>query len=207
MNGQMIYELALVQDRGSHWFVTNVTKNTLDNLADKEEKVLKLSYMSYELIKQALLSGKKVHIQKTALRTNEVLPGEFEILDVAENGELENLKESSIIKVRMLVTPELAKISSFSMYGFIVLNNDLSNAGYFITNDNREEKYLEILETGDEQLIQKLEDYLNYKDEIEQLSSLERRFSQFRKDVLECDSKEKIEVLERNFLEKFYSGF
>lgn len=207
MNGQMIYELALVQDRGSHWFVTNVTKNTLDNLADKEEKVLKLSYMSYELIKQALLSGKKVHIQKTALRTNEVLPGEFEILDVAENGELENFKESSIIKVRMLVTPELAKISSFSMYGFIVLNNDLSNAGYFITNDNREEKYLEILETGDEQLIQKLEDYLNYKDEIEQLSSLERRFSQFRKDVLECDSKEKIEVLERNFLEKFYSGF
>jgi len=207
MNGQMIYELALVQDRGSHWFVTNVTKNTLDNLADKEEKVLKLSYMSYELIKQALLSGKKVHIQKTALRTNEVLPGEFEILDFEKTDILSEYRDSAITKVRMLVTPELAKISGFSLYGFIVLNNDLSNAGYFITNDNREEKYLEILETGDEQLIQKLEDYLNYKDEIEQLSSLERRFSQFRKDVLECDSKEKIEVLERNFLEKFYSGF
>lgn len=207
MNGQMIYDLALVQDRGTHWFVTNVTQNTLDNLADKDEKILKLSYMSHQLIKEALMSGKKVHVQKSALRTNEVLPGEFTIIDGVENNELESLKESSIIKVRMLVTPELAKISGFSMYGFIVLNNDLSNVGYFITNENREEKYLEILETGDEQLIQKLEDYLNYKDEIEQLSGLERKFSKFRKDIQECDSKEKVETLEKNFLEKFYNGF
>lgn len=207
MNGQMIYDLALVQDRGTYWFVTNVTQNTLDNLVNEDEKILKLSHMSHQLIKEALMSGKKVHIQKSALRTTEVLPGEFTITDGLENNELENLKESSIIKVRMLVTPELSKISSFSMYGFIVLNNDLSNAGYFITNNNREEKYLEILETGDEQLIQKLEDYLNYKDEIEQLSSLERKFSQFKKDIQEGDSKEKIETLEGNFLEKFYSGF
>ena len=207
MNGQMIYDLALVQDRGTHWFVTNVTQNTLDNLADKDEKILKLSYMSHQLIKEALMSGKKVHVQKSALRTNEVLPGEFTIIDGVENNELESLKESSIIKVRMLVTPEFAKISGFSMYGFIVLNNDLSNVGYFITNENREEKYLEILETGDEQLIQKLEDYLNYKDEIEQLSGLERKFSKFRKDIQECDSKEKVETLEKNFLEKFYSNF
>jgi hypothetical protein len=207
MNGQIIYDLALVQDRGTHWFVTNVTQNTLDNLVNKDEKILKLSYMSHQLIKEALMSGKKVHVQKNALRTTEVLPGEFTIIDGVENNELENYKESSIIKVRMLVTPELSKISSFSMYGFIVLNNDLSSAGYFITNENREEKYLEILETGDEQLIQKLEDYLNYKDEIEQLSGLERKFSKFRKDIQECDSKEKVETLEKNFLEKFYSDF
>jgi hypothetical protein len=207
MNGQIIYDLALVQDRGTHWFVTNVTQNTLDNLADKDEKILKLSYMSHQLIKEALMSGKKVHVQKSALRTNEVLPGEFTIIDGVENNELESLKESSIIKVRMLVTPELAKISGFSMYGFIVLNNDLSNVGYFITNENREEKYLEILETGDEQLIQKLEDYLNYKDEIEQLASLERKFSKFKKDIIDCDSQESIKTLEEDFLEKFYNGF
>jgi hypothetical protein len=207
MNGQMIYELALVQDRGSHWFVTNVTKNTLDNLADKEEKVLKLSYMSYELIKQALLSGKKVHIQKTALRTNEVLPGEFEILDFEKTDILSEYRDSAITKVRMLVTPELAKISGFALYGFTVLNNDLSNAGYFITNDNREEKYLEILETGDEKLISKLEDYLNYKDEIETVASLERKFQIFRRDVKDASSVEEIKEIENKFLEKFYSNF
>lgn len=207
MNGQIIYDLALVQDRGTHWFVTNVTQNTLDNLADRDEKILKLSYMSHQLIKEALMSGKKVHIQKSALRTNEVLPGEFTIIDGAENNELENYKESSIIKVRMLVTPELSKISGFTLYGFMMLNNDLSSRGYFITNENREEKYLEILETSDEELIQKLEDYLNYKDEIEHLASLERKFSKFRSEINQASSIEEVKKLEETFLDKFYSNF
>jgi hypothetical protein len=152
----IIYDLAIVEDRGPYWFVTNLTQNTLDNLADREEKVVKLSYMSHQLMKEAIQAGKRVHIQKSAMRTNEVLPGEFEIIDLAESDPLEEAKGSSIIKIRMLVTPELSKISGFAMYGFIILNNDLANAGYFITNENREEKYLEILETGDEKLISKL---------------------------------------------------
>jgi hypothetical protein len=202
----MIYDLALVQDRGPNWFVTNITKNTLDSLADKEEKILKLSAVSYEIISGALKDGKKVFIEKNML-TNEVLPFEVNVVENDENNILEDTKNSSIIKIRMLVTPELAKISSFSLYGFTVLNNDLANAGYFITNDNREEKYLEILETGDEKLISKLEDYLNYKDEIETVASLERKFQTFRRDVKDASSVEEIKEIENKFLEKFYSNF
>jgi chromatin segregation and condensation protein Rec8/ScpA/Scc1 (kleisin family) len=93
------------------------------------------------------------------------------------------------------------------MYGFIILNNDLANAGYFITNENREEKYLEILETGDEKLISKLEDYLNYKDEIETVAHLERRFSSFRTEIRAAASVEEVTAIEERFLEKFYAGF
>jgi chromatin segregation and condensation protein Rec8/ScpA/Scc1 (kleisin family) len=107
----------------------------------------------------------------------------------------------------MLVTPDLAKISGFALYGFIILNNDLSNAGYFITNDNREEKYLEILETGDEKLIQKLEDYLNYKDEIEAVAQLERKFATFRTEVRAAATPEEIVEIEQRFLERFYATF
>jgi hypothetical protein len=107
----------------------------------------------------------------------------------------------------MLVTPDLAKISGFALYGFIVLNNDLAANGYFITNENREEKYLEILETGDEKLIAKLEDYLNYKDEIESVASLERKFQAFRAEIKEAVSVEAIKEIEERFLERFYSNF
>jgi hypothetical protein len=202
----MLYDLALVQDRGPNWFVTNVTKNTLDNLADKEEKILKLSAVSYEIISEALKNGKKVFIEKNML-TNEVLPFEVNVVENDENDILEDTKNSSIIKIRMLVTPELAKISSFSLYGFTVLNNDLASSGYFITNANREEKYLEILETGDEELISKLEDYLNYKDEIETIASLERKFSKFKSDLNNCNSVEEVKKVEEIFLENFYSNF
>lgn len=202
----IIYDLAMVQDRGSHWFVTNVTQNTLDNQADKDEKFLRLSYMSHQLIKQALMDGKRVHIHKT-LRTTEVLPGEFDVIDLAESDPIQEARDASVVKVRMLVTPELSKISGFAMYGFIVLNNDLCANGYFITNENREEKYLEILETGDEKLIAKLEDYLNYKDEIEAVAHLERRFTAFRNEIRTANTVEEIKAIEERFLERFYANF
>lgn len=202
----MIYDLAVVEDRGPYWRVVNVQQNTLDNQATTQERVLRLSYMTGRLITEALLAGKVVHIPKT-LRTTEVLPGEFTIIDLEETDEIQEARNASIIKVRMLVTPELSKVSGFALYGFMILNNDLANAGYFITDSNREEKYLEILETGDEKLIQKLEDYLNYKDEISAVASLERRFSTFRTEIRQATTKEEITELESRFLEKFYTNF
>jgi|688.fasta_scaffold550043_2 hypothetical protein len=204
---QMIYELASVQNRGNQWVVTNVMKNSFDNLVNREEKLLKLSYMSYKMIQEALIDKKKVIIFKERMMTDEVLPGEFEIVEEFEEDNLQQVKNSSITKIRMLVTPELSKISGFALYGFIVLNNDLSNEGYFITNDNREEKYLQILETGDEKLISKLEDYLNYKDEIESVSSLERKFSKFSQEIKQCSTEEQVKELEKNFLENFYKSY
>jgi hypothetical protein len=202
----IIYDLATVQDRGSHWFVTNVTQNTLDNQAEKDEKILRLSYMSHQLIKQALMAGKKVHIHKT-LQTGEVLPGEFDIVDLAATDPIQEARDASVVKIRMLVTPDLSKISGFALYGFMILNNDLSSNGYFITNENREEKYLEILETGDEKLIAKLEDYLNYKDEIEAVAHLERRFAAFRNEIRTATTVEEIKAIEERFLERFYANF
>lgn len=202
----MLYELALVEDRGSHWFVTNVTRNTLDNLAEEGETVLKLSANSFKIISDAINASKAVHITKTRM-ASEVLPMEIEVLDHISNDPLEEARKAALIKVRMLVTPELAKISGFALYGFMMLNNDLSNAGYFITNDNREEKYLSILETGQEDLITKLEDYLNYKDEIENVAHLERKFSKFKKDLRVATTVEDVQGIQDRFLEKFYSNF
>lgn len=204
----IIYELAVVEDRGPYWLVTNVTKSSLDGLANREERMLKLSYMSYQQIKEAIMAGKAVHIGKSMM-TDEVMPGEFTIIERSEAAVdmLQQARDASIVKIRMLVSPEIAKISGFAMYGFIILNNDLSNAGYFITNENREEKYLEILETGDEKLIAKLEDYLNYKDEIEAIAQLERKFSHFRTSMKAAPTVEAVTELEQKFLTAFYSNY
>jgi hypothetical protein len=199
----IIYELAMVIDCGTHWKVTNVTKNTLDNLANRDEKLLKLSYMSYKKIEEALMSEKTVHISKNMM-TDEVLPFEVEVKDSSIENPLQEIKNHSLTKVRMLVTPDLSKIAGLTLYGFMILNNDLINAGYAITNENREEKYLQILETGDEILISKLEDYLNYKDEIEKVAQLERKFSKFKNDVLSSSTVEDITEITNKFLENYY---
>lgn len=107
----------------------------------------------------------------------------------------------------MIVTPELAAISGLAMYGFICLNNELAEKGFFITDENRESMYLKILETGDEKMIAKLEDYLNYKDEIARVAALHDKFEQFRKDINNSESEEEITGITDRFLEDFYSRY
>lgn len=52
----------------------------------------------------------------------------------------------------------------------------LADAGYFITDQNREEKYIEIIETEDENLIDLLETYLNIKDDIAKIKFNKKQF-------------------------------
>jgi len=138
--------------------------------------------------------------------TDEVMPGEVRYITIGEEDDIANHRNAALAKVRMLANPTLASIAGLTMYGFIVLNNDLVNAGYAITNDNREEKYLAILETGDEELINKLEDYLNYKDEIERVAQLERKFSKYVTEINNAPL-EDIEGIQNKFLEDFYATY
>lgn len=198
------YELASVQDRGSYWYVTGVTKTSLDT-ADREEDYLKLSFVAYKLIQDAIMEGHEVRINKP-LYTNEVLPGEVKILKVAQDDIVE-IRSSAIKRVRIIINPELASVSGLAFYGFTCLNNELADKGFFITDENRESKYLAILETGDEKLIQKLEDYLNYRDEISRVASLHKNFEAFRKNVMAETDKDKITKLADDFLTDFYSRY
>lgn len=61
----------------------------------------------------------------------------------------------------------------------------LADAGYFITDENREEKYIEIIETEDEQLIDMLETYLESKDEI---SKIKWNKKQYLKNLKELET-------------------
>ncbi len=200
----LIYDLAIVENCGTYWRVVGVAKSSMDAFAGRDEKTIKLSHVSYRNIQDALHEGKVVKIPKTIV-ADEVLPFELEIVDTAQIDPLGSAKSAAKVRVRMLITPELAKISSLTLYGFTVLNNDLASRGYFITNENREEKYLEILETGNETLIAKLEEYLNYKDEIERVSYLERKMSAYFAEVKIASTVEDVAKLESQFLEQFYS--
>ena len=51
-------------------------------------------------------------------------------------------------------------IPSYNYFRYQYLNNIFASNGIFITNENREEKYIEILEKDDEALTEKLEEFL-----------------------------------------------
>lgn len=66
---------------------------------------------------------------------------------------------------------------------FIDTNNILNADGYFITDKNKEEKYLEILETGDEDLIDVLEKFLMAKDRLSSVKTARTEFEDIIEDL------------------------
>lgn len=201
----MIFDLALVEDHGTYWQVITTTKNSMTNLMNTEDRYLRLSFVAYKKIVDALVEGKHVHIPKP-LQFDEVMPHEVVVMDSAkDHNPVEAARYSALVSVRILINPEFNRMAGLSLYTFMVLNNDLISAGYVITDKNREEQYLAILDTMDEELIRKLEDYLNARDEIDRVSYLERRYTNYRKALSAAKTVEEVEQLKAAFLEYFHS--
>lgn len=199
----LIYDLAIVLNKGLFWEVVGVTKNSFDTIIDGEEKYLKLSSAAANIIKNALNDKKNVRIAKP-ISLDEVLPNEINIIN-NDKDELQFIKEATVRKARMLVIPEITKESGFTMYEFTIKNNELCSKGYFITDSNREEKYIEIIETGDDDLINLLESYLEAKDKIDRAYHLKNKYEIFKNKIKTCINVDEINNQENIFLEQLYS--
>lgn len=69
-------------------------------------------------------------------------------------------------KARGIFGDDLLIFELLDLITFMLLNNKLANKGFFITEENKEEKYIEIIETCDESLIEDLEKYIFLLDKI-----------------------------------------
>lgn len=199
-----IYDLAIVEDRGSYYQVVGVTKNSFDLLANKTDTYLKLSESAYQIIKAASDDGKSIRITKP-LMANEVLPGEVQVIDV-EKTDVEAAVDSAVIRVRKLVTFELSKVSGFTLYEFNTIHTELLEEGFFITNKNREQKYIEIIETGDIEIIEKLERYLEAKDTLDRAYSIKKRVDEFVTKIKKMSTVDEIKEAENKFVADFYAN-
>ena len=197
----LVYDLAMVDDHGSHYKVVGVQSSEVDKSADQQ--YLRLSAMAAKMIRDANDKGVESRLPKT-LQTVEVLPGEVTLVEVDPN-DVESIRTTSLMKVRTIVVPEMTKESGFTLYNFIMNNNELASQGYFITNSNREEKYIEIIETGNEKLIETLESYLESKDLLERAASLKVKLDKYRKEISRLTTAEEIKAQEEQFLTDFYA--
>ena len=69
-------------------------------------------------------------------------------------------------KVRGIMGDDLLTFTLIDIVSIMLLNNKFCSKGIFITDDNREECYIKIIELGDESLILDLEKFINLKDSI-----------------------------------------
>jgi len=191
-NNQKIYYLAEIVDHGEVYKVISITTSLVKEFLSGNNYI-GLNRSTAILIEQALNENKLIQIDKN-FKDDEVMPRDL-IIKTSTISDLQNYKNIIITKIRQLVNHQQAIVGGIHMYDFIIINNELADKGYNIYDGNKEEKYLEILETGDEQLIEKLEIYLNAMDIVGRASAVEHKYLKFYSNINDCDTLEEIDDL------------
>jgi len=146
-----------------------------------------------ELIIDPLRQGNIVSISDK-LKENKTGEVSIEDFSVQVPTMLDQLKSKEITKAYDRFGVTVSRTSIVKHYLFFSTAILLAENGFLITNDNREEKYLQIINTGNEFLLKTLEDYLEARDNLSELALSYREFQDY---VSKLKAVETIDELEQ----------
>lgn len=81
------------------------------------------------------------------------------------------------IKARGIIGDDLITFKLLDFISLMLINNKFLDRGIVITDKNKEESYIKIIETGDESLINDLETYLSLKDSIKLIQEQKNEYT------------------------------
>lgn len=198
-------------DRNIQWEVVRTETAMMDtlNLEELDYKLMDIdSFAVYEYINENLRDGKIVYIPK-------YLEGELtvdKVIIAEDENPLILYKRTCIIKLKdyvynLRLTPEYI----LDMYRFIVINNWMIANGYFITNENREEKYMEIItsiseiedEEESEAKINKLEQYLNLMDKLASDNNIIISMDEAVANIIKAETSDEVTYIFNSYMAQF----
>jgi hypothetical protein len=72
---------------------------------------------------------------------------------------------------------ELLTFHIIDFASFMILNNKFAAKGIFITDENKEEEYIKVIESGDMSLIEDLETYINLRDKVQGIEAQKKEYT------------------------------
>jgi len=80
-------------------------------------------------------------------------------------------------KARGVMGDDLLTFYMVDFASFMILNNKFAAKGIFITDENKEEEYIKVIESGDMSLIEDLESYINLRDKVQSIESQKKEYT------------------------------
>jgi hypothetical protein len=108
-------------------------------------------------------------------------------------------------KARGIFGDELLTFKLLDFVSFMLLNNEFLSKGYIISEDTREENYIKIIETGDTDLVDKLEKYIRLTDSLKELQTKKEEFYDIidkLKSLPDLDDKESVNDIIESYLRR-----
>lgn len=141
----MNFELLLVKDKGNFWEVIGITYSNA-MMVEPDCSTLRATLFAIEECKKALADGKRITLSKT-LEYSEVQPKDL-IID--EINEFQRYKQMAINEITARMHQAIFAVNVFDLIDYLNCYISLLNAGYYITDSNREDKYFELIEASQE---------------------------------------------------------
>ena len=139
------FELLLVKDNGNFWEVIGITYSNA-MLVEPDCATLRATLFAIEDCKKALSEGKKITVSKKT-EFSEVQPKDL-VIEVVD--ELSRHKQMAINEVAARMHQALFAVNVIDLMDYLNNYVTLLNAGYYITDANREDKYFEVIEASQE---------------------------------------------------------
>ena len=139
------FELLLVKDIGEQYQVIGITYSDALNIAP-DCKVLRASLYAIEACKKALAENKIITVSKI-IEHSEVLPHE---LIIEAPSDLDRLKQAALNEVLARMHQAIFAMNVIDLMDYLDCYINLLNAGYYITDSNREDKYFKVIEDAQE---------------------------------------------------------
>jgi hypothetical protein len=105
-------------------------------------------------------------------------------------------------KVRGIMGDNLIVFTLLDFVSFMNLNNKFASLGIFITNDNREESYIKIIELGDPVLIDDLETYINLKDSLALIEDKKKEYYDIIHQLKDSTSDDEVNSIIKEYLKR-----
>ena len=183
-----------VTDLGTNYLVNNIFIKDIVSNNDGFEKIEIYDTMLFRVIKEHLLKNETVRLPKNV---NPLKPSD---LIIGDKNDLNIAKDAAISEIQNIYNNRIGAGSNFIFYEFQLLNNILILAGYTLTNDNKEDRYLDILNKGDSTLIDALQKYLETQSKIEELDTLKKQVDDVLIQINDSISIEDIESNKNTFI-------
>ena len=157
-----------VYESGSVYIVNRAyVSKTIPVVEEPDSKNIKIEDTQvFSIIAEALLQKNEVRLPTniTTYKPSDVIINVLDDLDAA--------KYAAKITIKNFIAQRENTVYMYDLFEFNLTSNILYSEGYFITDSNREKKYLEIIGTNNATLIDALEKYLNIRDKISEYYSI-----------------------------------
>lgn len=190
----ILYNVACVKDLGLSYRVHHVSKSDMAFI-EPGKLYIKISSLCSNIIREELEKGTEVIIPKDLER--EVLPSDL-ILNPTD--ELSVAKGVALARMSSKVNSHLMSVSALDFYEFFTIHTKLLDDGYIITG-NRQQKYLDIINSKEEKVIENLKTYLKLRDRIDVVSWAYKQYKSAEEALSSASEIEQVKQIEMSFYE------